>query len=907
MARKHSQSSPSPGPSTKALRTASPLACIERMVIDPSEPMVAPTGMDFLNDELSSLAQLLTPILDWRKLEDDDFSSDAILPIIHGAVLATLESRRGDLVNYEQFKKNATKTKIGASSFTELMRKAIKNPNDLKFWRPVAAHDIFYLIMPDDPSEETRVTRELQEEVVTRSWQAPFIGEHALEALKLHVVEQKKKWTYGPYCSIVQSSGMGKSRLLDEFSRTNFLIPINLRKPGTDGFPPPDDAIRDLLLTQFASGVKSGVYSLMLHFLLVLFKKTKHVITTDLNGAKPRSECITRFRNFMTDGQTMTSVGDKRRKFYDEIAVTVREAIKTSEATPQQVRGALNQLIGCLGPVSQTGGIDKFPDVFIVFDEADALMELKTVSNRSYFIELRSVLHDLGQVSFFAFFLSTTSTISRFMMPRVVDRSSRMVLEELEPSLPFSDLGFDHLMHNRKIFDKFKTIDDVTSTECVVYMGRPLWGTIYDYSDERTCGSIIPFAIKKLLCNDDDARSLSFSADQHCAVLSQRLALDINSTTYVTGKSTRNYDMLDKVQLQIANHMRVRIATPDDLTSVRGVAASEPLLSEAASHIMRNYTKFNLPDALLNILDSYAISHGDQGELLVAVFFTWARDLYVLLKQPKLFPDVPTPFCPVFSVMDLLSNLFQAGAFSTMSDSFPSVCRPDFPSQKFGVVFKNTKMHFNHMIQPFRREVITRPYLLTIMARGAAALGANCQPGFDMVYPYLYETSDLIIKNVGFVIVQVENHTNHIAPTPALFRRMDPYFCQLLDEDGDHDPDLSVPIIRIVFSIGEDKPSLEPMAYKSPGQGVATFDADGHPRFTSYDFWCSGIGPNLLRPVENNAQTKWETLLGKTSGWDGLFLTSKAYEVRCSQYPAGGTNDHHFNAWTTPNIPLDSV
>ncbi|KAH8990125.1 hypothetical protein EDB86DRAFT_2831226 [Lactarius hatsudake] len=128
---------------------------------------------------------------------------------------------------------------------------------------------------------------------------------------------------------------------------------------------------------------------------------------------------------------------------------------------------------------------------------------------------------------------------------------------------------------------------------------------------------------------------------------------------------------------------------PNDLTSVQGVAASKPLLSEAASYIMRKYNNFNLPNALLNILDSYAISHRDWGELLVAAFFTSAWDLYVLLKQPKLFSN------------------------------------------------------------PFRHDIITCPYLLTIMAHGTVALGANCQPGFDMVYPYLYETSDLVVKNVG--------------------------------------------------------------------------------------------------------------------------------------------------------------
>jgi len=40
---------------------------------------------------------------------------------------------------------------------------------------------------------------------------------------------------YGRYCPILQSSGMGKSRLLDEFSKQYFMIPVNLRSAGSKG------------------------------------------------------------------------------------------------------------------------------------------------------------------------------------------------------------------------------------------------------------------------------------------------------------------------------------------------------------------------------------------------------------------------------------------------------------------------------------------------------------------------------------------------------------------------------------------------------------------------------------------------------------------------------------------------
>ncbi|KAH9081566.1 hypothetical protein EDB83DRAFT_2214337 [Lactarius deliciosus] len=697
---------------------------------------------------------------------------------------------------------------------------------------------------------------------------------------------------YGPYCSIVQSSGMGKSRLLDEFSKTHFLIPINLCRKEANGFPPPDDAIRNLLTQSDENG--------MLLFLVVLFQKTAKVIT-ELTNVTSRSERITKFREFMADGQTVASVGAKRRSFYDEIANTM----KTSDPSPNRgnVSKALKALKTSLGP--QSCG-SKVPDVFVAFDEAQLLGELKMPGTNRTFFHLRAALHELSDSSFFSFFLSTTSKIAHFVIPRDIDSSSRIFGEELNPSLPFSDLGFDHLMHDRKIFGKYKTIEDVTSTECVVHMGRPLqvmWGTLYDCSSEENRRNILKFAVTKLLCRSG-GNTDSFSSDHECAVLSQRLALDFDHTAYITSGSTKKYDMASKVQLQISNFMRVCVAVPEDLVALHGVAASEPILSEAASLIMRDDSRFNLPNALLNVLDSYTISDGDQGELLVAVFFARARDMYAQGTRHEHFPHDPTRFCPIFSVKDLLSNLFHEEHFSTLLNSLPSVRRADFPLRKFGDVFGKTKMHFNHMIKALKQKIVTRPYLLSIMARGAASLGAKCQRGFDMVYPYLFDSSDLVVNKVGFIVIQVKNYANNLTPDDDLFKKMDPILCGLVSKDDGLG--FTIPIIRIVFALGKGEPSFERMNYDSPTQGATTFDRNGRPQFTSYDFWCSGIGPGLLRPVdEGDTLTKWDTL-GKLDKFDPLFSQSKAPDLRRTHYPAGGADKGHYGAWRMHDIPFDS-
>ncbi|KAH9030052.1 hypothetical protein EDB85DRAFT_1891784 [Lactarius pseudohatsudake] len=208
------------------------------------------------------------------------------------------------------------------------------------------------------------------------------------------------------------------------------------------------------------------------------------------------------------------------------------------------------------------------PKIFIVFDKAHPLT--------CHFVELCRALRVFSYVSLFTFFLSTIGKTSQFSPPRGRDASHRMNDGELKTPTPFIYLGFDQLMKNRKVFDKYKTLDDVTSLECIAHMGRPLWGTSYDHGDDQVRRGLVHFASLKLLCGTFPDK---LSEAQNRAVLSQRLPLDINSTIYVPLPS----DQVEKEQEQISNHMRVCMSIEDGIDTIRGIAASEPILAEAAS------------------------------------------------------------------------------------------------------------------------------------------------------------------------------------------------------------------------------------------------------------------------------------------------------------------------------------
>lgn len=87
------------------------------------------------------------------------------------------------------------------------------------------------------------------------------------------------------------------------------------------------------------------------------------------------------------------------------------------------------------------------------------------------------------------------------------------------------------------------------------------------------------------------------------------------------------------------------------------------------------------------------------------------------------------------------------------------------------------------------------------MACGAAALGANCQPGVDAVYLFLYNTTLLSTENVGFILVQVKKNDKLFEDRGNIFNNMDPFKCCILKKSDHLNDDFKIPIICLVFTL----------------------------------------------------------------------------------------------------------
>lgn len=263
------------------------------------------------------------------------------------------------------------------------------------------------------------------------------------------------------------------------------------------GYPPPDSAVLDFLTTT-TSFQNLSATSIVRHFFIALFRRTQEALGQMNSNSK--SERIRLFRDSMSEGQRMTSIGAYRQAFYRGVIDKAQEVrrrifvpfvvnmlilkgLRNSFVQPDIliVQKALMELHLTLnGSDSSTkhriaakGNSDSFVDIFIAFDEAHMLSKF-TDSGERRFVVLRRELNRLRTSPLFVLFLSTTGQITQFDQPRDKDSSSRIFDGTFATPKPYIYLGFDQLMQRRKVFSTWRTLDDVTSLDCVAHMGRPL-------------------------------------------------------------------------------------------------------------------------------------------------------------------------------------------------------------------------------------------------------------------------------------------------------------------------------------------------------------------------------------------------------------------------------------------------
>lgn len=177
------------------------------------------------------------------------------------------------------------------------------------------------------------------------------------------------------------------------------------------------------------------------------------------------------------------------------------------------------------------------------------------------------------------------------------------------------------------------------------------FATRYEYGDIEIKRDMVSFAEDKLF-----GRSLLAGENPGLygmlAIIGTRVPLEFNASNFVGRKSER---------ILVEKHMRVCLGIKPGFESAVTVAASEPLLAEAARLAMN---RFLVPQALVEALSTSGLDKGDRGELIAMLILLRAQDnARVALRAERREPVRAVPvehflraLIPKDKVADVLSH-----------------------------------------------------------------------------------------------------------------------------------------------------------------------------------------------------------------------------------------------------------
>ncbi|KAL0958082.1 hypothetical protein HGRIS_000258 [Hohenbuehelia grisea] len=694
-------------------------------------------------------------------------------------------------------------------------------------------------------------------EAAQKSWSQDFIGDSAAAFWK-HIVRHfslpaAAETTYVNYIVMFNSSGTGKSRVTDEIAKEHLMIPMCLRGKDTNGYPPPDIAVRDFLLGTTTQG---DAYAASIAFFEALFLHLARVLEDEEFRELSYVEVAHLFRLRMTENMSIRSHNKWRQEFYAEVVKVAKQLILSQDRLVKISKQTSNRLpidsvVKAFSDIMKeiTKSHRQAPDpkqeplILLTFDEAHALTD-KEKQPWSKFGELRSVLRGLSNDSLFAIFLSTTGKFSKFTPASGNDTSSRIVTRFLKPIPPFCDLGLDLLPRKysemRLSISGSLTLERVSSEEFMVHLGRPLFGQQWRTGDENVRHLLLYFAAQKLLNHQAELPAPDkVKREQALACLAFRIPLEFATTVY---------NSVDTETEQIEAHLRVCLKAHPNHQTMISVAPSEPFLSEAA-YLATHRCKIDLTSVFREQTAGFCVSAGDRGEYLAMLLLTLARDATV--GAPK---SDGRPSSRVFLLRDFLTK--------HLLKPPPSLKSTNKVLQQLANEFSTARMHFNHYIRLHERKAIDRECLLLHMGRGAAIMCAPGQPAVDLIHPFLLGKSDgdrILPSNAGYILIQVKNDERYGANVHTrLFESMDPYDIGVLQPD-----DKPAPLIRIVFALASRTSSITAVRHAPSPK----YDA---PR---YDIWVAGLSTEYLHPIQDaNREDTWEAILNASHGWHGIYL-----------------------------------
>ncbi|EJU02265.1 hypothetical protein DACRYDRAFT_115996 [Dacryopinax primogenitus] len=659
-----------------------------------------------------------------------------------------------------------------------------------------------------------------QEKATVKSWASEYEG-NGVDLFHKHIahcceLSGAGSSLYGKSFVIVNSSGMGKSRMVDESSKTLFTVLFVLRD-ARGGFPPPDSNV--LAYFQRTRTVNE-CETAMICFLKTLYDELITLLKDrqEEAGTQKHAELAYWFRGYLATWTHMYDPSPARVDFFTRVVKKAEEMqdIRATHASPPEKDGdrILSSEVSTKERSRKSEMIDSFstlsallehdpksplPSLLLAFDEGHTLLQRvgRREDEASIYSVLRRVLLYLDEKPQMSCFISTsTSIVEQSAPPMRLNPSSRMQ-SGLYRSLPaFTSLP----LNMTRIQPDEMDLTLVSRDDFMCKQSRILFRTRAEHGVDSDVGENLgSFAMEKLV---GASYGLDFDDGQKLAILARRIPIHMQTDTSAS---------LRTINEQIARHMRVLYRITDNNETLITGSPSEPIISEGAKAAMAT---FNAADALRRIFVSPGISVDDRGQMVAALLMILASD--AATKYGK------------FSIPAFFKCLLTDVSWMTLKSSQASHGRIFHP-ERFEQTFENSFGNFNHVIKVYGN-VPRSNSLYRYLTRRAAISTLFAQPGVDGAFPYTIDETKITPDNTSFAIIQTNAEAGMQIPPKSAFDNMNSIVRQMHDyHDAESTPapkhkNKYKPVIRMIFSLQSKETDLVVMEYEDADDELVTWD-----------------------------------------------------------------------------------
>ena len=368
----------------------------------------------------------------------------------------------------------------------------------------------------------------------------------------------KALW-YSPYCSIVQSSGYGKSKTVLELAKRRvFVIYCSLMDPNAGGYPPRSAHVDKFSLHRCS---EDGYQRYVVACLRLITDK------------EVTSEDWSKYQYWDQGTTFLKDLEEEYNKVLEECP-TVSKTMKELE-----------------GMRTKGGGLQ----FLFVFDEARKLLEHDSGRFSSFYYLRKTFRHFDDGAGVFCVLMDTASIITNFTPQKSQDPSLKTVKEEgLKLFDPIYVLAVTDVFSKKN--DEAQTWDDLNRPEVYLKYGRPLWGS--RLLEGKDVEKVVTLAEVKLLA---DARPNSEVAT--LSVLGPLVCLDVCPGTYLNSRL-------------VSNHMRICVHVSERRDVIYSSTGMEPILAEAALILLQSGDTVHHLSKLHACLRAGWVEGGFRGELV---------------------------------------------------------------------------------------------------------------------------------------------------------------------------------------------------------------------------------------------------------------------------------------------------